>query len=313
MNAEDELLERYLDGLLPPEEAERFERTLARSPELAAEARAQERVDAFLARRFHAPRAIEAPAAPEAAARRGGKPAAAARVPVGRGMPGVAADLGDDAGRVVTGPGGRGWLAAAAAVLVGLALGLALRDEGGPPRAGGGEPLSSANASPSPPSPTRHDAAEPAPTEEPRGLTPRSIPDLAALYASLSEPHATAGGPWGELVALPRDGGAGTDGSLEDRLAARYDACLDLSTPACIVLGPYAAPEWPSATVMVGYCDGGAPTLLVVDDQTMTGCGLTPRTGTLSPFYKEVNGVAVWEVTTGDRPLLLDGVRSCRE
>ena len=78
---------------------------------------------------------------------------------------------------------------------------------------------------------------------------------------------------------------------------------------------PYWADIWPSATVLVGYCDSGdrTPSLLVVDDQTLKGCAMAPDTGGLSPFYKEVNGLAVWEISPRGEPLLLDAVRSCRE
>jgi len=185
------------------------------------------------------------------------------------------------------------WLSAAAAVLVGLGLGFAL---------GGGE-------APRPPErrtpfagDVAHAPAQPAPTGE-RRLEPVRVPDLDALYRSL-----TAG--TGELGEW---GGPGV--TLEGRLEARYDECLDVSSPTCALLGPYESNEWPSAAVLVAFCEGvdGPPTLLVVDDQTMPGCGVTPRTGGLLPFYKEVNGLAVWEVTAADQPRLLDSVRSCAE
>ena len=69
------------------------------------------------------------------------------------------------------------------------------------------------------------------------------------------------------------------------------------------------------AVVMVGFCDGidEAPSMLVVDNQTMEGCALTPQVGELQPFYKEVNGLAVWEVSPGGEPKLLDAVQSCQQ
>jgi hypothetical protein len=281
-------LERYLDGLLDPAAAAEFERALARSPELArgvaAEAAAQAAVDAFLARRFPSPAAPAAPSAPARLRPLPVRPTPAESVaPVGIGR--------------------TGWLSAAALVLgLGLALGFALRgkDERTPADGGSGAGDSVARAD----AQGRAGTGVTSPTPEPgeRRLVPVSIPDLGALYASLAEGRSNLlewGGP--------------PDATLESRLAERYDECLDVSSTTCALLGPFASTEWPSAAVLVAFCEGvdGAPTLLVVDDQTMHGCGMTPRTGGLSPFYKEVNGLAVWEVTDADQPRLLDSVRSC--
>ena len=49
----------------------------------------------------------------------------------------------------------------------------------------------------------------------------------------------------------------------------------------------------------------------VIDDQSMAGCGLQPRAGSLQPFYKEENGLAVWEFTPRAAPRFLDAIRAC--
>lgn len=290
--SDQERLERYLDGLLAPEEAAEFEQELARSPELARELERQGEVDAFLRTRFEAPAGNDPFGASPPEALEPSAPTRRLR-PVG-----ASASLPPTAG-----PSRSGWFAAAAAILIGFALGYTLHGNAPQPvqeksmhqTAGLGaidEAMGEALG----------ETLEPQEgADQAGGLTPRTMPDLAALYESLAE---------GDLFAS-----VSTDLTLQNRLTARYDECLDLSSPSCALLGPYSTPEWPSATVLVGFCDGvdKAPSLLVVDDQTMTGCGMAPRTGTLSPFYKEVNGLAVWEVSRSDQPRLLDVVQSCAD
>ncbi len=261
-------LDPHLDGLSSPAEQAAFERELARDPALAAQAALQRRIDAALGRRFAPPGGLAPMSAPSS-------------VPAPRG---VAAHRG-------------AWLAAAAALLLGLALGLALlRPEQRSPQEVARAPDAAAQ-------PQADPGTAPAAGEE---LSPLpALPDLERLYARLAGP----GGPLG-----PAGSSAG-ELDLSSELALRYDACFDLGAPSCALLGPYSAPEWPSATVLVGYCDGAgrAPSLLVVDDQTMRGCGFAPDTGELLPFYKEVNGLAVWEISPRAEPQLLDAVRSCRD
>ena len=278
--ADSERLERYLDGLSSAAERGELERELARDPALAAEVALARRIDAALGRQFAPP------------ARSGALPVAE------RAAPKMSAPVGDR----------RMWLAAAG-IAFALALGLALLRRGtehGPqqlalaPRPG---------VAPATLATPVAEAEAPAPAVDPHGL-----PDVASLYARLSVlPPRSADGP-GALGAPPGSS-RGLALDLSSELAERYDACLDVGTPACSLLGPYAAPEWPSATVLVGYCEGGdrTPSLLVVDDQTLKGCAMAPDTGALSPFYKEVNGLAVWEISPRGEPLLLDAVRSCRE
>ena len=278
--ADSERLERYLDGLSSAAERAALERELARDPALAAEVALARRIDAALGRQFAPPaRSGALPALERAAPERSASP-------VGR----------------------RAWLAAAG-IAFALALGLGLLRGGREP-----EPQQLASAPRPGPAPASVDApaAEaqaPAPAEDPHGL-----PDVASLYARLSvlSPR-SADGP--VALGAPPGSSRGLALDLSSELAERYDACLDVGTPACSLLGPYAAPEWPSAMVLVGYCEAGdrTPSLLVVDDQTLKGCALAPDTGGLSPFYKEVNGLAVWEISPRGEPLLLDAVRSCRE
>ena len=133
-----------------------------------------------------------------------------------------------------------------------------------------------------------------------------SLPDADVIYRRLL----SFGGPLG-----PAASGLAAPLDLSSELAQRYNACFDVGAPACALLGPFAAPEWPSATVLMGICSDSerAPSLLVVDDQTMLGCARAPDVGELRPFYKEVNGLAVWEFSPRQEPLLLDAVRSCRD
>lgn len=272
-------LERYLDGLLSRQEQAAFERDLVDDAVLRSELEAQREIDAFLGARFEPPQDLDLclPAAaplPMADARRGF---------------GVRHVL-------------------AAAVFFALALGAAILGSSGD-RGGGADDRSAPVQLAQGPAGSPTNPSSP----QPYGVQV-TVPDIASLYERLSEAGLTSLGP-GELLT-PRDASRspGADTSFAESMELRYEECLDVELPACTLFGPYEAPEWPSATVMIGICDGAdeAPLLLVVDDQTMLGCALSPRTGDLRPFYKEVNGLAVWEISAGDRPLLLDSVRSCQ-
>jgi hypothetical protein len=178
-------------------------------------------------------------------------------------------------------------LAAAAGLLALGALGWLLRARAEPPqRIARVEPVTATLAT-----------APAAPLSAPAAAAPEL--DFDALYNRL----------------IASEGSASTDGNeeLSSKLVQRYETCLDLVTPDCALRGPYAAPEWPSATLLLGYCLGDDPTpsLLVVDDQTMLGCASAPRPGALSPFYREVGGLAVWEISPRAEPRLLDAVRVC--
>ena len=161
------------------------------------------------------------------------------------------------------------------------------------------------------------------------GLVPRSpfpaaiqVPDLAAILADFAPdaPREVSPPQIGTCTPFPDswvDPGTGVDPSVADRLAARYDECLDVQPTNCALYGPYPTPNWPSATVFLGVCSGveSEPSMLVFDNQTLLGCGLNPRLDGLEPsynsFYKEINGLAVWELSTGPEPRLLDAVQAC--
>lgn len=143
-----------------------------------------------------------------------------------------------------------------------------------------------------------------------------TTPDLDALYerfAQGSDPR--EGGTPSEVLSCTVEPSFELERtSLQERLTENYDACLDVDTPdACALLGPYAVPEWPSATVVVAWCaTESSPTMLVVDDQTGVGCGWAPRQGERPAFHKAVGSLALWEVGGGE-PHLLDGIRACAE
>ena len=83
---------------------------------------------------------------------------------------------------------------------------------------------------------------------------------------------------------------------------------------SCAYLGPFEDPSWPSASFLIAWCVTEAdPTILVLDDQSMDGCGFRPRAGSLNAFYKDVGSLALWEVApaVAGRPRLLDTIRAC--
>ena len=272
-------LDRYLDGLLSPEEVAAFERKLDRDPHLRAELAAQSRVDAFLHASYSPPAGLHPPTA------------------VPSGPSAISFDSGRG-GPALLGPGRAVLLGAAAALLIGLGLGFALlgKSDGAELHEESQAQLAIA------PDVDHADHAELA--DETSGT-----PDIAALYRRLTESDPTRLEPRDiKICNSPIAQG------LAENLTRRYQECLDVESPTCALFGPYEAPEWPSATVMVGFCDGidQAPSMLVVDNQTMEGCALLPRSDGLQPFYKEVNGLAVWEISPGDHPQLLNAVRSCQ-
>ncbi len=277
-------LDGWLDGQLDPDHAAEFERRLAAEPELRAEADRQRAVDATLRRAFEPPAAIAGPAASPAP---------------------------------LAGPGsgrhGPWFVAAAAAALVGVGLWAALGPRGD---TGIGEdaPILVADYE----GDDGHDGRD-----EPGGLQPRTMdevnadltgPDVESLLARVCDAAACAPGPDG---AGPGNVQWAEQPTLQESLALRYDECLDVETPSsCTLLGPFVDPAWESATLLVGVCTddlaGGKPSLIAIDDQSMNGCGFEPKVGGLQPFYKEENGLAVWEFTLRGAPQFLDAVKACR-
>ncbi|MEM7305480.1 MAG: hypothetical protein AAF682_02360 [Planctomycetota bacterium] len=268
----------YLDGRLSKDERADVERRIADDPELRATVAAQREVDAFLRREL----------APDAGV--------AQRVLLAAGAVEESA-----APRLAGSLRGMRY-AAAAAVLIGLSVGLlALRPDGAAP-----EPIEIGEIGRSEQAPVSPAQVLPSAS----GLIPRLPADLVAAAAPT--------GPDLDHMFAAFDHGFGADslgqgGSFQDSLERRYDECFDIESIDCALIGPFTHPEHPSATILLGFCEGESElsSMLVVDDETMSGCALTPRAADLQPFYKEVNGLAVWEVTRRDTPQLLDSVRPC--
>ncbi len=285
MTTDDERFDAWVDGGLDPAELAAWQARLAQSPDLAAEARLQERLDGFLKARFTPP---ERPLADLSSLLE----QASASAPRPPSLLAASPSPAEPAGRRAAGFAPL-LLAAAAVVLVCLRL----TSPSGDDRPVASVELASVLPGELEPFPlfarSVHEACE-------RGL---ERPDLERVYADALRRD--------ELVMGCSDPAEAGRSDIETFLAGRFDERLEiLPSVTDVIEGPLSSKAWPTGVVLAAYPDGpqGAPSVVVADAASYHRCCLhiEARPGSrLNTFTWSRGKLFLVEISSQDEPRML--------